>query len=386
MSVEVTVLMPCLNEAETLAGCIRTARAALAALGIRGEVLIADNGSTDGSPAIAEREGARVVRVSERGYGCALRGGLEAACGTWVIMGDADGSYDFGELPAFLARLRAGADLVMGCRMPAGGGRIQRGAMPWKHRWIGNPILSFLGRFLFRSGITDFHCGLRAIRRDAVAGLSLRSSGMEFASEMVIKAVLAGLRVEQVPITLWPDGRTRAPHLRSWRDGWRHLRFMLLFSPRWLFLVPGLTLAALGGALGLRLWSGPLRIGRVGFDTNTLLVCSVATIVGVQLCSFGFFARVFAAREGFLPFGERYTNLFRVFNLERGLAVGAAILAAGLALLVRAVMLWRAVDFGALPYSEGLRLVIPAITFITIGTQVVFSSFLLSLLGLRSVR
>jgi glycosyltransferase involved in cell wall biosynthesis len=385
-AMEVTVLMPCLNEAETLGACIRTARRTLDRLGVLGEVLVSDNGSADGSPAIAGREGARVIHVPVRGYGSALLAGIEASRGELIVMGDADESYDFEQLGSFLERLRGGADLVMGCRFPAGGGTIQAGAMPWLHRWVGNPLLSFLGRLFFRTRVHDFHCGLRAVRRVAMRRLDLRTYGMEFASEMVIKAALAGMKIEEVPVTLRRDKRSRRPHLRRWRDGWRHLRFMLLFSPRWLFLVPGAALVLAGVAFGARLWAGPIRVGRIGFDTNTLLVCAVATIVGVQLCSFGFVARVFAAREGFLPFGPRYESLFHIFTLERGLAVGVVGLLAGVGFLVRALLLWRAAGFGALGYSEGLRLVIPAITFITIGTQVVFSSFLLSLLGLRSNR
>ena len=377
-----SVLMPCLNEAETLSSCIRKARKAIAALGIDGEVLVADNGSTDGSREIAAAEGARVVDVAERGYGSALRGGIEAARGGWIVMGDADDSYDFSDLAPFVERLRSGADLVMGCRLPRGGGRIVPGAMPWKHRWIGNPVLSFLGRLLFRTGVHDFHCGLRAFSREAIRGIELRTTGMEFASEMVIRASLAGLRVEEVPVTLHRDGRSRPPHLRSWRDGWRHLRFMLLFSPRWLFLVPGLLLALLGLGLGLRLTAGPLVVGRVHLDTNTLLVCSMAVVVGFQLCFFGIFTRRFAVLERLLPESGLSSSFERVFSLERGVALGLGVFLGGVALLVVALLAWADVGFGQMSYPDSLRVVIPAVTLITLGVQVVFSSFFLSILSL----
>jgi glycosyltransferase involved in cell wall biosynthesis len=382
-SLQLTILMPCLNEAETLASCIQQARRSLERTGLSGEVLVADNGSLDGSLSIAQREGARVIEVAERGYGSALQCGIEAARGRWIVIGDADESYDFSQIDPFLAGLRGGADLVMGCRMPSGGGSIEADAMPWSHRWLGNPALSFLGRLFFDSGVHDFHCGMRAFSRDAIARLDLRTTGMEFASEMVIKAVIGGLRIEEVPVTLRRDGRSRAPHLRSWRDGWRHLRFMLLFSPRWLFLVPGLLLVVLGAVVGLRLWLGPIRIGRVNFDTNTLLVCALALIVGVQLCVFAIFARVFTATEGLLPFGERYVKLFRVFTLERGLAAGFLSIVVGLALLVRGFLFWKTAGFGGISYPESLRMIIPAVTACAVGAQIVFSSFLLSVLGLR---
>ena len=379
---ELTILMPCLNEAETLVRCIQMARDGIAAAGLTGEVLVADNGSTDGSQEIAAREGARVVHVAEKGYGSALRAGIEAARGRWVVMGDADASYDFSALAPFVDRLRAGADLVMGCRMPRGGGRVLPGAMPWKHRWIGNPVLSFLGRLLFRTPVQDFHCGLRAFSREAILRTDLRTTGMEFASEMVIKASLAGLKITEVPVTLHPDGRSRPPHLRSWRDGWRHLRFMLLFSPRWLFLVPGLVLVVLSLALGLLLMTGPIQIGRAQFDTNTLLVCSMATLVGLQLCFFGLFTRIFAIQAGLLPDAGLSNRFRRFFTLERGVGAALLVLAVGFGLLVRAVVVWADVGFGHMSYPESLRRVIPAVTLITVGVQVVFSSFFLSVLSL----
>lgn len=374
--------MPCLDEAETVASCIRAARSGIAAVGAAGEVLVADNGSRDGSPEIAAREGARVIRVAEKGYGSALRAGIEAAHGRWIVMGDADDSYDFSDLVPFIERLRSGSDLVMGCRMPRGGGRVLPGAMPWLHRWLGNPVLSFLGRLLFQTPVQDFHCGLRAFSRDAISRIGLRTTGMEFASEMVIKASLAGLRISEVPVTLRPDGRSRRPHLRSWRDGWRHLRFMLLFSPRWLFLVPGLVLAFLGLAIGLRLMAGPVLVGRLRFDTNTLLVCSMATLVGLQLCFFGLFTRIFAIQSGLLPDAGLSTRFGRYFTLERGVAAAFLVIALGVGLMVRAIVAWANVGFGEMSYPDSLRMVIPAVTLITVGVQVVFSSFFLSVLSL----
>ncbi len=377
-----TVLMPCLDEAETIAACVRQARAALETLGIRGEVLVADNGSTDGSVEIAEKAGARVVRVPEKGYGSALRAGIEQARGRWIVMGDADASYDFSSLAPFIECLREGSELVMGCRMPRGGGRILPGAMPWKHRWIGNPVLSFIGRLLFRIPVNDFHCGLRAFSRQAISSIDLRTTGMEFASEMVIKASLAGLRISEVPVTLHPDGRSRPPHLRSWRDGWRHLRFMLLFSPRWLFLVPGLILTLLGLALGLRLMVGPVRAGRFLLDTNTLLVCSMATIVGLQLCFFGLFTRIFAIQAGLLPDAGISNRFGRIYTLERGVIAAFFVFVLGVGLMIRALLAWADVGFGQMSYPDSLRMVIPAVTLITVGVQTAFSSFFLSVLSL----
>ena len=383
MPLELTILMPCLNEAESIARCVRKARESLTRLGLKGEVLVADNGSTDGSSEIATREGARVIHVRRRGYGNAIRAGIAEARGQWIVMGDADDTYDFSDLGGFVEQMRQGADLVMGCRFPQGGGRILRGAMPFPHRWLGNPALSFLGRLFFRSQVRDFHCGLRAFRREAIERIHLRTTGMEFASEMIVKAELYGLKIAEVPVTLSPDARTRSPHLRTWRDGWRHLSFMLLYSPRWLFLIPGMVLILLGGVLGLRLWQGPLVVGSVGFDTNTLLACSMAVVLGFQLSLFAVFTRIFAVEAGLLPRSRRYESLFQIFTLERGLLAGAILILAGLGFFLRAIWLWREVGFGSLSYPDSLRLVIPAVTMITIGTQTVFSSFFLSILGLR---
>jgi hypothetical protein len=378
-----SILMPCLKEAETLAKCIQKARLGLERAGVSGEVLVADNGSTDGSVAIAEKLGARVVRVKEKGYGSALRGGIEAAQGEWVIMGDADDSYDFSNIEGFVQKFRDGYDLVMGCRLPNGGGTIAPGAMPWKNRWIGNPSLSFIGRLLFNCPAQDFHCGLRGLTRTAFQKMELKTTGMEFASEMVIKSTLKSLRIAEVPITLHPDGRSRPPHLKPWRDGWRHLRFMLLFSPRWLFIWPGLALVALGVAMGVPLSLGPFHIGQVQFDTNTLLVAGLMVIVGMQALFFGVSTRLYCVAAGLLPENKQLTKMLALFSLERGIVAGFIIIAVGLALLVAAILKWRAAGFGLISYPESLRLVIPAVTCMTLGVQIVFSSFFLSILELK---
>jgi glycosyltransferase involved in cell wall biosynthesis len=382
-TLDLTILMPCLNEAETIATCIKKAQASLVQSGLRGEVLIADNGSKDDSVHIAEQLGARVVRVTEKGYGHALRGGIEAARGQWIIMGDSDDSYDFSKVEPFLEKLRAGYDLVMGCRLPWGGGRIMPGAMPWKHLWIGNPALSFIGRLFFHCPVTDFHCGLRAFTKKAFAEMELRTAGMEFASEMVIKATLKGLRIAEVPITLHKDGRSRPPHLRSWRDGWRHLRFMLLFSPRWLFHWPGTLLLALGLALFIPLSIGSFKVGNVRLDTNTLLVSSMMMVVGCQLVFFGVFTRLYCVAHGLLPERKTLTWLMGFFSLERGLIAGLALVLAGGGFLLVAIWRWQQTGFGELDYPSSLRLVIPAVTGLTLGVQLIFSSFFLSVLSLR---
>jgi len=380
---DLTILMPCLNEAETLAACITKALRSLADSGLRGEVLVADNGSTDGSIEIATKLGARVVNIPRQGYGNALRGGIEAARGRWIIMGDSDDSYDFSALAPFIEKFRQGFELVMGCRMPYGGGTIQPGAMPWKHRWIGNPALSFIGRLFFNCPVTDFHCGLRGVTRAGFAKMQLKTSGMEFASEMVIKATLRGLKIAEVPITLHQDGRSHPPHLRSWRDGWRHLRFMLLFSPRWLFLWPGLVLLLIGLALFVPLSISPVQVGRVQFNTNTLLVAGMMVIVGFQILFFGFFTKLYCVARGLLPESRQFTSLAGVFSLERGIVGGLIIFAIGLGFLATAVLKWQAADFGRLDYAESLRLVIPAVTCLTLSVQTIFSSFFLSILELK---
>lgn len=380
---EITVLMPCLNEAETLESCIRKARSGLEEAGCEGEILIADNGSSDGSPALAESLGARVIHVPEKGYGHALRAGIREARGNYVLMGDADDSYDFSDIRPFIAKLREGRELVMGCRMPRGGGTILPGAMPWKHRWLGNPALSFIGRLFFNCPVTDFHCGLRAFDVHAIRKLNLQTGGMEFASEMVIKASQRKLAIAEVPIVLHKDGRARPPHLRSWRDGWRHLRFMLLFSPRWLFMLPGIILSGLGGFLFLLLMAGPVRVGSVVFDTNTMLAAAMTLLLGFQILYFGVFTRIYSWVSGLSPEQPRLAACFRYFNLERGLLAGSLVTAGGAAFLVAALLRWKERDFGEMDYAGGLRLMIPAVTLVLLGMQMVFGSFFLSILGLQ---
>jgi len=380
-TLELTVLMPCLNEAETLATCIRKARGCIERLGIAGEVVIADNGSTDGSQGIALAEGARVVPVSARGYGAALYHGTLASRGRFVIMGDADDSYDFTRLDALVDQLRTGVDLVMGNRFLGG---IADGAMPWKNRYIGNPILSSIGRLFFHSRVGDFHCGLRGYSRDAFVRLGLQTIGMEYASEMVIKATLLDMRVTEVPTTLKKDGRSRAPHLRPWQDGWRHLRFMLLYSPRWLFLYPGLALMLIGAIAGGLLLEGPLRINdHLALDVHTLLFAFAGIILGFQAVAFAVCARVYALTEGLLPRDPYLERWLGRFTLESGLTVGAVIMTAGFAGAVYAFFGWSRTHFGALDTRVTLRTAIPAASAICLGGQVILTSFLLSFIGLR---
>jgi len=371
--------MPCLNEAATLDACISSARTAIHRHGLSAEIIVADNGSEDGSPQLARRAGARVVRASERGYGSAIQAGIESARGAFVIIGDADLSYDFAEILPFVEKLRQGYDLVVGNRFRGG---IDAGAMPWKHRYLGNPVLSAIGRLFFQAPVGDFHCGLRGLRRDAYARLGLRTAGMEFASEMVIKAALQGMRVTEVPTVLHRDGRDRPPHLRSWRDGWRHLRFMLLFSPRWLFLYPGAALMAGGIAVSVWLIGGPHLIGGVGFDIHTLLVAGFGCLIGYQLIVFAIFTRVYAMRTGFLPPQPLLNRMMRRITLETGVLAGAGLLLAGLFALGIAVASWRAVDFGALDPRVTMRALIPSLVLLAIGFQTVFASFFLSILGI----
>jgi hypothetical protein len=380
---ELAIVMPCLNEAETLAVCIRKARAGIAAAGVRGEVIVADNGSTDGSQDIARREGARLVDVREKGYGSALRGGIEAADAKWIIMGDADDSYDFSRIDGFVVKFREGFDLVMGCRLPSGGGTIAPGAMPWKNRWIGNPSLSFIGRLFFKCPARDFHCGLRGFTREAYRRMELKTTGMEFASEMVIKSTLKSLKITEVPITLHPDGRSRPPHLKPWRDGWRHLRFMLLFSPRWLFIWPGVALLLLGLVVAIPLCVAPVKIGHVQFDTNTLLVAGMMTVVGFQAVFFGLFTKLYCVARGLLPDNKRLRSLLESFSLERGIVLGLLFCIVGLGFLGASILKWRAAGFGIISYPDSLRLVIPAVTCTTLGVQTIFSSFFLSILDLK---
>lgn len=356
-SCELTILLPCLDEAETLATCITKAQGYLRRSGVDGEILIADNGSTDGSQQIAVDLGARVVAVAERGYGNALLGGIEAARGHYVIMGDADDSYDFSALDAFVAELRAGHDLVMGNRFRGG---IDPGAMPALHRYLGNPVLSFVGRLFFKSRIGDFHCGLRGFRRSSVRALNLKTTGMEFASELVVKAALAGLSVTEVPTRLAKDGRSRPPHLRSWRDGWRHLRFLLIFSPRWLFLYPGLAALVVGLLATTVLLVGPVQVGSVGFDVGSMLYAAALTVIGYQAILFSVLTKVYAAHEGFLPMSPRYQRLVERISVERGLVLGIVIFVVGFVIAVVQVLRWGGTGFGELAVAQTVRAAIPA--------------------------
>ena len=374
---ELTILMPCLNEAATVGRCVSKARGFLERAGIAGEVLVADNGSDDGSPALATGAGARVVAVAELGYGAALSAGIAAARGRYVIMGDADDSYDFTRLEGFVEKLREGYPLVVGNRFKGG---IHPGAMPWLHRYLGNPVLSFIGRLLFPARVGDFHCGLRGFDRDAVRTLELRTKGMEFASELVVKAALARWRIAEVPTTLHPDRRGRAPHLRSWRDGWRHLRFLLLFSPRWLFLYPGLALLALGTVLTGVLYFAPLQIFGAGLDIHSMLYSSAATLLGLQLCLFALFARLSAQNAGLLPPQPALERLLGAVTLERGLLAGLALAFCGFLWSAAAFWQWRAAGFGALDPRVVMRDTIPAATLMVGGMELMLASFLLSVL------
>ena len=379
-AIELSIVMPCLNEAETLGACIRKAHAYLARSAIAGEVVIADNGSMDGSTAVARSLGARVVTIEAKGYGSALIGGIAAARGTFVIVGDADDSYDFSNLSPFVDKLRDGYDLVMGNRFKGG---ILPGAMPPLHRYFGNPVLTAIGRIFFRSPCGDFHCGLRGFRRTSVAGLDLRTTGMEFASEMVVKATLAGLRITEVPTALAPDGRSRPPHMRSWHDGWRNLRFLLLFSPRWLFLLPGSVMMLAGLAVGLWLLPGPRRVGSLTLDVHTILYASMSVLVGFQGIVFAAFTKVFGVNEGLLPRDRRLEALSRHVTLEVGLVAGAVLVVSGLAGSIYALTFWQRRSFGPLDPFQVFRMILPAVTMLTLGCQVILASFFLSVLGLR---
>lgn len=377
---ELTILMPCLNEAETLAVCIRKARGFLERTGIAGEVLIADNGSTDGSQQIAMAEGAQVVSIADRGYGAALLGGIGAARGRYVIMGDADDSYDFEHLDGFVEKLRAGVPLVMGNRFAGG---IAPGAMPWHHRYIGNPVLSFVGRLFFKASPGDFHCGLRGFDRAAILGLNLRTTGMEFASEMLVKATLSGLEVAEVPTTLKKDGRSRPPHLRSFRDGWRHLRFLLLFSPRWLFLYPGLACLGLGLFLGALLWNGPVALTEgVRLDIHTFLVAGMLIVVGLQSVSFAVISRRFASRYGFIPRSETFDAVLEFLTLERILSFALLLMAVGLAAAIWGVTQWAERGFGDLDPAGTMRAMIVATTALVAGTQLALTAFMSSVINI----
>ena len=377
---DLSVVLPCLDEAETLATCITKAQRAMKELAVDGEVIVADNGSADGSQEIARRLGARVIDVPVQGYGSALLSGISAARSEFVVIADADDSYDLSRLEPFVDALRGGAELVMGNRFLGG---IEPGAMPTLNRYVGNPILTRLGRLLFRSPSGDFHCGMRAFRRSSILSLGLRTAGMEFASEMVVRATLAELQIVEVPVTLSPDGRTRAPHLRPWRDGWRHLRFLFLYSPRWLFFYPGIALMLVGLALGIALLPGPLHIGSVGLDVNAFVYCAVAVIVGFQAVLFSVLARAFAVGSGLLPPSRNTERIFRIVTLEVGLAVGALLLLAGIGLSIYTVLFWSGRSFGALSTSSTIRLVVPAAMLMILGLETVLASFFLSILGIN---
>jgi glycosyltransferase involved in cell wall biosynthesis len=379
-TLELSILMPCLNEAETLEICIEKAQKSLRELDIAGEVIIADNGSTDGSQDIATRMGARVVPVAAKGYGSALMGGIIAARGVYIIMGDADDSYDFSNLGFFVHKLREGFDLVMGNRFQGG---IKPGAMPPLHKYLGNPVLTWVGRLFFASAAGDFHCGLRGFRRDSILKLDLQTTGMEFASEMVVKASLYKLRITEVPTVLSPDGRSRPPHLRTWRDGWRHLRFLLLYSPRWLFLYPGTALMILGLIIVVWLLPGTQKIGGISFDVHTLLYGAIAIIVGFQAVTFAFFTKVFAISEKLLPEDPKLNKIFRYVTLETGLIVGVTLVLIGIVGSFLSLTIWSETAFASLDSSKTLRLVIPSLTCLTVGLQMVLSSFFLSVLGLK---
>jgi Glycosyl transferase family 2 len=378
--VELTILMPCLNEAETIAACIDKAGEFLARSGVAGEILIADNGSNDGSVEYALARGVRVVAVTERGYGAALRAGIAAARGRFVVIGDADDSYDFSRLDPYVAKLRDGCDLVIGNRFAGG---IAPGAMPFLHRYLGNPVLSLIGRMFFHSGIRDFHCGLRGFHRDAILGLDLKTSGMEFASEMVVRAALNGLVLAEVPTTLAVDGRSRAPHLRTWSDGWRHLRFLLMFSPRWLFLYPGAMLVGLGLVATLALLPGPLMLGpQFGLDYHTFLVATIAILVGVQVVGFGVIARHFATANGLLPRSRMLDALMPLISMERGLMIALAVVCGGIGGVAWSLWQWAAVDFGALTSPAVMRVLTLSLALIATGVQLAFTFFLLGIIDL----
>ena len=379
-AVELSIVMPCLNEAETLAVCIKKAQGFLAEYGVAGEVVIADNGSTDGSRQIANAMGARLVAVETRGYGAALAGGIAAARGRYVIMGDADDSYDFTRLMPFVDALRDGGQLVMGNRFKGG---IAPGAMPPLHRYLGNPVLSFLGRQLFNARIGDFHCGLRGFSREAVLALDLRSPGMEFASEMVVKAVMHRLDVRQVSTTLAPDGRSRPPHLRTWRDGWRHLRFLLTYAPRYLFVYPGLALAGIGAVGMAALATGGIELGGVELSATTMLFAAMALLLGSQLVGFGILARLYGVASNLWPSSERVERFRRVFSVERGCIAGGSLCALGVAGSAALVVAWARADFGAMVPEAMMRLAIPTMAATVAGLQTVFTSFLIGLIDMR---
>ena len=379
---ELSIVMPCLNEAETLGTCIQKAQEFLHRYKVAGEIVVADNGSTDGSQEIAILMGARVVHVEAKGYGNALMGGITAARGQYVIMGDADDSYDFLDLSRFVDKLREGHDLVMGCRLPWGGGMIKPGAMPFLHQWWGNPMFTIMARRWFGAPINDVYCGLRGFSKALFLRLNLRCTGMEFATEMIIKSSLYREKIAEVPITLHPDGRTaHPPHLKTYRDGWRTLRFFLLYSPRWLFVIPGAVLILLG-MIGYAVAMPGLTVNGVTFDAHTLLFASLAILCGYQSILFAMFSKTFAVSEGLMPEDPRLTKFFKAMYLERSLLLSGAGLLLGLGLLLVASQEWRLAGFGQLDYAKTMRLVIPGSTLTALSFQTILSSFFVSILGM----
>lgn len=380
MKKEISVVMPCLNEAETLAICIEKTNTFFKAHNIEGEVIIADNGSTDGSQDIAKKAGARVVEIARKGYGNALKGGFEQASGKFIIMGDADNSYDFSDLSLFVEKLRNGHDFVMGNRFKGG---IQKNAMPWLHRYLGNPVLSFLGRLFFKSSIGDFHCGLRGFSNEAYQKMNLTTTGMEFASEMIVKAHLLNLKITEVPTILYQDGRSRKPHLKTWSDGWRHLRFLLLYCPNWLFLIPGLVLMSVGLILSIALILTPIQLGKITLDVHTLLYASGFLITGFQFVVFYGLTKVFAVTQNLLPKSQRFNAIFKIINLEKGLILGALMIVLGIGLTLYGFSIWSNHQYGPLESSKTLRIIIPAVTLMILGVQTILYSFFFSILGLK---
>lgn len=381
MSIELSIVMPCLNEAETLANCIQKARQFLKTHNVIGEIIIADNGSTDGSQFIVEQNDAILVKVEAKGYGNALRGGIKAASGTYIIMADADESYDFEALMPFLLRLREGNDLVMGNRFKGG---IQPGAMPFLHKYLGNPVLSFLGRLFFKIEIGDFHCGLRGFSKKAYNTMSLKTTGMEFASEMIVKSKLNNLAIVEVPTILYPDGRTRKPHLKTWSDGWRHLRFLLLYSPNWLFLLPGILMMIVGLFASILLIVEPVTIKGVMFDIHTLMYSSSLVLIGFQFLVFYAMTKIFAVQNGLLPKSIRYDKLFKYINLEKGLIIGTLLMIVGFVLSYKGLSIWKATNYGDLQPADTLRWIIPAVFTILLGIQLILFSLFFSILGLKN--
>ena len=379
--VELSIVMPCLNEARTLPVCLQKAQDFLRDHGVSGEVIVADNGSADESVLIAQEAGARVVHVAEKGYGAALAGGIAAARGRYVVMGDADESYNFSAIEPFLKALREGAQLVVGNRFKGG---IEAGAMPLQNRYLGNPVLSFIGRLFFKIPLRDFHCGLRGFDRAAILSLDLKTTGMEYASEMIVRAALHGLRMAEVPVTLYPDGRDRQPHLQPWRDGWRHLRFLLLYSPRWLYLYSGLAMIVAGLLIAALLLPGPMMIADgVGLDVHTLLVGAMSILVGVQTITFGVLARSYAQRNGILPHRSRYDKILMDLKLEHLLGLSGFLLLCGVGAIAWAAHRWSAVNFGALDYRDAMRTLIVAVTCVVASLQLGFSAFLLGVMEIR---